>query len=140
MIQRTAQSFGHGGVAVVTFGTPAVHNVGGMADFANNRVNIPRPGLYDIKGRIVWSGANATGYRRLDLFVNSTTVGIEIGPPTAAFGANTSVGLHETMVLATNDTVQLRGLQANSTSVALSTVVGADFFSFLEVTYLGPVA
>lgn len=140
MIQRVAQSFTHGSVATVTFGSPAIHNIGGMADFANNRINIPRPGLYDIKGRIIFAGTQTTGYRRLDLFVNAATVGIEIVAPVAAFGANTSVSIHETMVLATNDTVTIRGLQTNVPTAAVNSVVGTDFFSFLEVTYLGPAA
>lgn len=113
----------------------AARSEGAMADLANDRIIIRKPGLYICQCSILANAGTAAGIMRLNMAINGT-VNKSIFDPAPA--AAKSQEICEPYVLAANDTVSASVLQSQGSSRVYTNNTYQNIFA-LAVIWVGSV-
>jgi hypothetical protein len=141
LVQAVAQALTNNVDTPISFTTEEIDTHGFHDGAVNNsRITPSRPGIYELKGRVVFSGDNdftslqgriakngavqAPIDRQLGTFSTSTSAGRGV----YAFGQFSADGI--------GDYFELMGLQQNTSAAATPTNIGGSFASTLECVFL----
>lgn len=120
--QNTAQSIPNNNATPINFDSEIIDSYGGHSNTTNPAQYKPQvPGYYFILGA-GWFSANATGYRRLDLYVNGVTVTPQWQTTESAFSTGAGMQVCGFQYMNVGDYLQLQGTQ--NSGGALSTPGG----------------
>lgn len=100
----------------------------------NTRLTIKTPGLYSVKARINF-GANASGWRGLQILKNGGTAGTPYSQQPPVNGDNTTIECAATLLLAAGDYLELQYFQ--NSGGTLSVGGGSGGGTSLEVVMVG---
>ncbi len=117
---------------VVVFVTEKFDQGGFFTIAQPGQLTIPKAGLYQLAGRIVWSGGTAAGIRTTSLSVNGQVIDQHSGQGAATPEAQS---VQQFVRLNQGDTVQLVVYQTSGTGGNIS---GCDSCTSLTAIWLGP--
>lgn len=111
------------------------YNTDGTNSFvgaSSQNITVKKAGRYNISALVTWA-ANATGYRMLRLYVNSTLTYSTLTAPGASVAFQNNLAITE-VPLAVNDTIELRVFQTSGGALAIG---GSTYISRWSMTYMG---
>ena len=133
--KTNTQSMGHESINKISFNSESFDRLDGWTATASTKYVCKVPGTYEFTGGVSWQ-ANATGYRKVSLYLDGIESNGTVTTGPAATGEVTSLNLRPTILkLAVNQEVELGALQNSTATLSSDAATGNQ--PTLNAKYLG---